>query len=194
MELLLWHLVRAPARIIGMHPDRIVEIQQALAEEGFDAWLFCDFRGSDPIGRRILDLDDRFATRRWYYCLPGRGQPRALVSAVEPHVLGSLPGTVRPYRTWQELHAGLQELLAGCRRVAMQYSPANNVPYVARVDAGTIELVRQFGVEVGSAADLIQRFEAVWTPTQYASHRRAADAAHEVMEEAFGESCPLPTR
>ena len=102
-------------------------------------------------------------------------------------MLGSLPGTVRPYRTWQELHAGLQELLAGCRRVAMQYSSANNVPYVARVDAGTIELVRQFGVEVGSAADLIQRFEAVWTPTQYASHRRVADAVHEVMEEAFGE-------
>src|SRR5262245_17044198 len=152
-----------------MHADRIAEIQRALVEDRLDAWLFCDFRGSDPIGRDVLGLGDGLATRRWFYLVPTAGAPRALVSAVEPSVLAGLPGETHVYRTWQELQAGLGAILAGMRRVAMQYSPNNDVPYVARVDAGTVELVRRCGSEVVSSADLVQRFEAVWSSEQYAS-------------------------
>jgi Xaa-Pro aminopeptidase len=106
---------------------------------------------------------------------------------VEPGVLDALPGERHVYRTWQELHAGLGALLGGTRRVAMQYSPNNDVPYVARVDAGTVELVRACGVEVRSAADLVQRFEAVWSSAQYASHCRAAAHVRAVVDAAFGE-------
>jgi len=170
-----------------MQRERLLEIQRAVAEDGLDAWLFCDFRGSDPIARRILGLGDALATRRWFYCIPATGEPRALVSAVEPGALHGLPGAVSVYRTWQELHAALPALLDGARRVAMQYSPHNDVPYVARVDAGTIELVRTCNVEVLSSADLVQRFEAVWSPAQYASHARAAVAVREVVDAAFAE-------
>ncbi|MGH7789980.1 MAG: M24 family metallopeptidase [Candidatus Binatia bacterium] len=170
-----------------MQPERLRAIQHALAEEGFDAWLFCDFRGSDPIGRAILGLGDGLATRRWFYAVPVEGIPRALVSAVEPHVLVGLPGETSVYRTWQDLHAGVRTLLGGARQVAMQYSPRNDVPYVARVDAGTVELVRQCGVDVGSSADLVQRFEAVWTPAQYASHCRAAAGVRATVAAAFAE-------
>jgi Xaa-Pro aminopeptidase len=170
-----------------MQPDRLRDIQRAVADEGFDGWLFCDFRGSDPIARRVLALGDSLATRRWYYLIPASGAPRGLVSAVEPAALTGLPGEMRVYRTWQELHAGLRAILAGVGRVAMQYSPRNEVPYVARVDAGTVELVRECGADVGSSADLVQRFEAVWTPEQYASHCRAARAVREVVGEAFAE-------
>jgi Xaa-Pro aminopeptidase len=170
-----------------MHPERLAEIQRAVSDDGLDAWLFCDFRGSDPIGRDILGLGEGLATRRWFYVIPATGEPRALVSAVEPGALAALPGQVRVYRTWQELHDGLRLLLGGVRRVAMQYSPNNDVPYVARVDAGTVELVRRCGVEVISAADLVQRFEAVWSAEQYASHRRAARAVREVVDAAFAE-------
>lgn len=170
-----------------MQGERLREMQQALGDDGLDAWLFCDFRGSDPIGRRILALDDRLATRRWFYCVPAAGAPEALVSAVEPGVLDRLPGQRRIYRTWQELHAGVRALLADCRRVAMQYSPNNDVPYVARVDAGTVELVRGCGVEVVSSADLVQRFEAVWSAAQYASHCRAARQVRAAVAAAFDE-------
>lgn len=168
-----------------MQPDRVAQIQRALLEDGLDAWLFCDFRGSDPIGRQILGLGEGLATRRWFYCIPAASAPRALVSAVEPEALADLPGETRVYRTWQELHAGLRELLAGADRVAMQYSPNNDVPYISRVDGGTLELVRSSGVDVVSSGDLVQRFEAVWTPEQYASHRRAADAVRAVVDAAF---------
>ena len=170
-----------------MLPDRLAEIQRVLTEEGLSAWLFCDFRGSDPVGRRILGLGEGLATRRWFYCIPAHEAPSALVSAVEPAALDGLPGEARTYRTWQELHAGLRALVAGRGRVAMQYSPNNDVPYVARVDAGTVELVRGCGAEVVSSADLVQRFEAVWSPEQYASHRRAARAVRAVVDAAFAE-------
>ena len=170
-----------------MQCERLDEIQRALADEGLDAWLFCDFRGSDPIARRILGLGDELATRRWFYAIAARGKARGLVSAVEPAALGELPGQMHVYRTWQELHAGLRALLAGVRRIAMQYSPNNDVPYVARVDAGTIELVRGCGVEVVSSADLVQAFEAVWTAEQYASHTRAAAGVRATVDAAFAE-------
>jgi len=162
-------------------------MRDALREEGLDAWLFYDFRGSDPIAARVLGLGERLATRRWFYLIPQSGEPRALVSAVEPEALGGLPGTATVYRTWQDLHAGLASLLQGSGRVAMQYSPLNAVPYVSRVDAGTIELVRRCGVEVCSSADLVQRFEAVWTPAQYASHLRAAAGVRDAVTAAFAE-------
>src|SRR5580765_6003466 len=98
-----------------MQAERLREIQRALAAEGIGAWLFCDFRGSDPVGRRILELPETMATRRWYYCIPAAGTPGALVSAVEPAALASLPGTTCTYRTWQELHGGVRALLEGQR-------------------------------------------------------------------------------
>jgi Xaa-Pro dipeptidase len=170
-----------------MRADRLAAIQTALADEGLDAWLFCDFRGSDPIAARILELGDRLATRRWFYLIPATGTPRGLVSAVEPAALQGLPGTMAIYRTWQELHAGLEQLLGGVRTLAMQYSPLNAVPYVARVDAGTVELVRTGGVEVRTSADLVQRFEAVWSEAQYASHCRAARGVRTAVAAAFDE-------
>lgn len=166
-------------------PPGVRVIQAAVADEAIDGWLFYDFRGSDPIGRRILGLGERLATRRWFYLVPAQGEPRGLVSAVEPGALADLPGTRLVYRTWEELHAGLAAILRGVGRVAMQYSPRGEVPYVSLVDAGTVELVRAAGVEVCSAADLVQRVEAVWTAEQYASHTRAAVAVRKLVDGAF---------
>ncbi len=170
-----------------METETVTAMQAAIAEEGVDAWLFYDFRGSDPIARRVLGLGDRPSTRRWFYCVPAQGEPCGLVSAVEPGALGDLPGGRRRYRSWAELQDGLAALLNGLRRVAMQYSPRGEVPYVSRVDAGTVELVRATGVEVCSAADLVQRLEATWSAAQFASHCRAAVAIRELVHAAFAE-------
>lgn len=169
-----------------MLPDVRV-IQAALVDENVDGWLFYDFRGSDPIGRRVLGLGDRMATRRWFYFVPARGEPRGLVSAVESAALSGLPGVMRVYRSWADLQEGVAAMLHGVRRVAMQYSPRGEVPYVSLVDAGTIELVRAAGVEVCTSADVVQRIEAVWTAEQFASHARAADIVRSLVDDAFEE-------
>jgi Xaa-Pro aminopeptidase len=132
-------------------------------------------------------LADSFQTRRWYYLVPGEGEPCGLVHAIEPHALEDLPGGRRRYRTWQELDAGLDALLDGVGKVAMQYSPKNRVPYVAMVDAGTVETVRDRGLDVVSAADLIQRFTAVLDDTQIASHRFAGERLPDAVEATFKE-------
>ena len=170
-----------------MDADRLREIQHALQEETLDGWLFYDFRGSDPLAYRILGLDEtELSTRRWYYFIPAEGAPVGLVSSIEPYRLDRLPGPKRPFFTWQQHAERLTELLRNRQRIAMQYSPGNAIPYISRVDAGTIEAIRQRGVEVVSSADLVQRFEAVWTQEQWHSHRRAASVVRQTVDAAFG--------
>lgn len=167
---------------------RLDQIARTLAEAGLDGWLFYDFRLSDPLACRILGLSGgRISTRRWFCYVPARGAPRALVSAVESEHLAQLGVETVVYRSAGQLTAALEAILGGARRVAMNYSPRCAIPYVSRVDAGTLELVRAMGVEVVSAADLIQRFEAQLEPAQLESHRRAASAVRRVVDETFAE-------
>jgi Xaa-Pro aminopeptidase len=165
----------------------IEAVQQALRDEGVDAWLLYDFHGSNPIATRVAGLDrsGKLATRRWYYLIPAEGAPRGLVHAIERHNLDELPGEKRPYSGRQQLDAGLRDLLAGLKRVAMEYSPGNNIPYLSRVDAGTVESVRQSGIEVVSSGDLVQRFEAIWTDAVYQTHVSASERLYEVKDRAF---------
>jgi Xaa-Pro dipeptidase len=168
--------------------SRIGEIQSALADASLDGWLFYDFRMSDPLAYRILELPEQgMATRRWFCFIPRAGEPRKLVSAVEAHRLDTIAGATIVYRSLSEMRDGLAQILSGVRRLAMAYSPNCAIPYVSRVDAGTIELVRSFGVEVISAADLIQRFEATLTPAQIQSHHRAALKLRAIVAETFAE-------
>ncbi len=167
---------------------RLDEIAAALAEAGLDGWLFYDFRRSDPIAYRVLGLDPLgITTRRWFCYVPAAGAARALVSAVEPHRLDALGVERIVYRSHQELAAGLARLLGGAHRIAMQYSPRGAIPYLSRVDAGTLEMVRALGVEVVSSADLVQRFEAALGAAQLAGHRRAGAALGAIVEETFAE-------
>ncbi|OQW30349.1 MAG: hypothetical protein A4E19_10275 [Nitrospira sp. SG-bin1] len=173
-------------RNIACH-KRIVAIQETLRSMGtVDGWLFYDFRGSDPLAYRVLLLDPTLhVTRRWYYWIPTSGEPVKLLHKIEPHVLDELPGQVQQYVSWEQQHALLASILRGRRRIAMQYSPFNAVPYMSRVDAGTVELIRSFGIEVITSADLVQRFEAVWTDEQLESHRYAVTALRKIVDEAF---------
>jgi len=168
---------------------RVGDISRALAEAGLDGWLFYDFRLSDPLAYRILSLpEEGLTTRRWFYFIAANGPPQALVSAVEAHRLDALPASPRiVYRSERNMLDGLASILRGRRRIAMNYSPLCAIPYVSRVDGGTIELVRSLGVEIVSAADLIQTFEATLTTAQLAGHRRAAAALREVVVESFAE-------
>lgn len=161
-------------------------MQTAIREAGFDGWLFYDFRGSDPIARRVLRLPPNLhATRRWFYFVPARGEPTRLVHGIEAGNLDSVPGRSIPYVTWKSLEDGLRTALDGARTIAMQYSPGNAVPYVAKVDAGTVELVRTLGVDVQSSADLVQLFDATLSADQIASHRRAAVILRSLIDEVF---------
>jgi Xaa-Pro aminopeptidase len=162
------------------------DIQKALQLEKLDGWLFADFRQSNPIAYHILGLSqETFYSRRWFYFVPAQGEPVALVSAVEAHVLGSLPGKQLVFQTWQELAKHLEELLRPVRRVAMEYSPLNAIPYIARVDAGTVELVRASGVEVVSSANIAQRFLAQLSAEQISSHREAGQRLLVARDQLF---------
>lgn len=166
-----------------MSDAHIQSIQKALQQDKLDGWLFYSFRGSDPIAENILKLDHaKFTTRRWFYFVPANGTPQKVVHAIEQGTLDSLPGGKRIYLPWEQLHHHLKDTLAGAKKIAMQYSPMNAIPYISRVDAGTVELLRSFGVEIVSSADLVQVFEAVWSDEQLETHLYAAKHMREIVE------------
>lgn len=160
----------------------LAAVQDALRAAKLDGWLLYDFRGLNVLAQRVVGLAEKKLSRRWFYFVPATGEPRKLAHAIEPASLDGLPGAKTVYRRWQELEAGVQGLLAGSKTVAMEYSARNGNPYISRVDAGTIELVRSFGVEVVSSGDLIQQFEATWDDEQEGMHF----AAEKVTVAAYG--------
>ncbi|MEY2497135.1 MAG: hypothetical protein QOD12_691 [Verrucomicrobiota bacterium] len=208
--------VFVPPSLMRANPtpaERVADIQMALQAAKLDGWLFYDFRGSDPLAPRILMLGEHAAgSRRWFYYIPASGEPTKIVHSIERYKLDDLPGKRLIYRGWEEQHSHLRETLSSVaagvspakelreaadtaastvkkkqKHIAMQYSPMNDIPYMSRVDAGTIELVRSFGVEIITSAELVQRFEAVWTPAQKASHIEASDKLHRIILGAFAE-------
>src|ERR1700761_8573493 len=167
---------------------REASTQSAGPPPGVDGWLFYDHHHRDPVGERILGLDPHaHITRRWYYFIPTVGEPRKLVHRIESGRLDTLPGSKGEYSSWQELARGLETMLAGARRLAMQYSPRNAIMYVSMVDAGTIEFLRALGKEIVSSADLVSRFEAVLTEEQKASHTVAQRKIDAILAQAFRE-------
>jgi Xaa-Pro dipeptidase len=164
----------------------LTAIQAELVKAKIDGWLFYDFRGSNVLARRILQIrDDAVTTRRYFYCVPASGSPRKLVHRIESGTLDHLPGDKHVYARWQDLDTGLRALLAGMNRVAMEYSPRNAIPYISRVDAGTFEAVRAHNIEVVSSGDLVQRFEAAWSDEQWRMHLAAAEKTTAAYDHAW---------
>ncbi len=167
----------------------ISALQRSLAEQGLDGWLLYDFHGQNPTAITALGLDGHMLTRRWYYLIPAKGEPQLLVHAIE---LGSfpkdVPGRRQSYASWQSLRerlSGLMGALPRAPKLAMEYCPEAAIPYLSRVDAGTLEVVRGLGATVVSSAELVQHFLCRWTDAQVESHRRALGAIDAAKDAAF---------
>ncbi len=170
-----------------MTNERVKEIQEVLQTEKLDGWLFYNFRGSNPLATRILDLSTHLhQSRRYFYFIPATGEPRKLVHNIEQWNLDSLPGEKQVYLSWRSLEEGLGRMLKGVKKVAMEYSARNAIPYNSIVDAGTIELVRSTGVEVVSSANLVARFEACWDDEQAQDNFEVAKHLREIVDLTFG--------
>jgi Xaa-Pro aminopeptidase len=169
-----------------MDAARLSALQRTLRELALDGWLLYDFRGQNPTAVEAAGLGDHLLTRRWFWLVPADGEPRLLVHAIERGSFPAhVPGARASYASWQSLREELERLVAGRRRLAMEYFPEAAIPYLSRVDAGTLELVRSLGVEVVSSAELVQRFLARWTPHQLAAHVRALRVIDEAKDAAF---------
>ena len=165
----------------------IPAIQAALQADGLDGWLLYDFHGSNPIARAVAQVDSttKLTTRRWYYLIPATGEPRSLMHTIEPTSLAHLPGAHSLYAGHQQLQDGLSTLVTECAILAMEYSPNGAIPYVSRVDAGTVDAIRALGVRVVSSGDLVQRFEAVWDEAALATHQAASDRLYRIKDRTF---------
>lgn len=166
--------------------NKLQRIHTLLAREGLDGWLLYDFRRSNDLACQFLEIPtERMLTRRFFYWIPVDGPPVKIVSRIELHALDHLPGATRAYATWQELETRLAEILLGNHRIAMEFSPRNAVPYVSKVDGGTIDLVRSYGIDVASSGDLLQEFTSVWDQQKLELHLEAALVLEEAVSSAW---------
>ncbi len=160
-------------------------VQEQLAKMGSDGWLLYDFQGMNPIARKLVGLRGNLLTRRWFYWIPRRGKPSIVCHRIEQHGFQSLDGRLHPFKSWDEMIQILKEVLQGATTIAMEYSPNGSIPYVSRVDAGTLEMVRSLGTRVISSANLVQYFEASWSQAQFQMHLEASRCLMEILVETF---------
>jgi Xaa-Pro aminopeptidase len=165
---------------------RIEQAQHYLKEMGLDGWLLYDFHKNNELAHAFLETpSQQMTTRRFFYWIPTVGEPIKIVHAIEAHALDHQPGSKRIYASWQSLSKEIGALLKGKKRVAMEYSPNNMIPYVSKVDGGTIDLIRSFGVEVVSSGDFLPHFTATLSPEQIQSQIRAATALEEIVHQIW---------
>ncbi len=169
-------------------PESLPAIQAALREAGLDGWLLYDFRALNPIAQQVIGLPGPLS-RRIFVLIPADGVPRALTHNIEQGAWRDWPATWERerYSAWPELEGWLGRHVTG-RRVAMEYSPGDAVPYLDRVPAGVLEMVRGTGASVVTSGELVSRFYAVWTPAQLAAHRRAAVHVARIGQDALREA------
>ncbi len=163
---------------------KIAHIQNFIKSKKLDGWLLYDFSGLNTIALEITGISG-VQTRRWFYFIPAEDDPVALIHRIEVDTFKELPGNKIMYVGWRELEIKLQNILKNARRIAMEYSPKNAIPYVSMIDAGTIEIIKGLGKEVVSSADLVSRFQATWDEKAYENHMYAAKSLIKIKDEAF---------
>ncbi|MFA6457255.1 MAG: M24 family metallopeptidase [Bacteroidota bacterium] len=166
--------------------NQLGQIQQKLREHRLDGWLIYNFRGGNPFATKILEMTaGKLSSRRYFYYIPASGIPQKLVHSIEQYDLDHLPGDKTIYNQWKSLHDGVKKILNGARTVCMEYSPNNDIPYLSKVDAGTLEFIRSFGVNVVSSGDIVQYFEARWNDEQYTDAQDTANILLRTVDKAF---------
>lgn len=160
------------------------QAREYMREQGLCGWLLYDYRGMNPIFWDTVG-DVSHVTRPCWLWIGAQGEPRLLASYVDQGRFAHLGIDTTLFVSRADMRAKLGGLLAGARRIAMEYSPQGALPRVSRVDAGTLEAVRAFGVEVTSSADLLQYATQRWDAAQLRSHIAAADALGAIVQQAF---------
>jgi Xaa-Pro aminopeptidase len=175
----------------------IREVQEQLRQANLDGWLLYDFQGLNPIAKKLVGLQAGMLTRRWYYWIPQQGEPCVLCNKIEQFGFAQLKTRVLTFKSWQEMIESLKEMLEGHETIAMEYSPLCSIPYVSRVDAGTVEAVESLGKKVVSSADLVQYFQSRWSQQQFQMHLEASRSLMSILFETFqsvGEAVRRGTR
>ncbi len=169
-----------------MQKFNLNKVQQILSQMNIDAWLLYDFRFSNELALNMLGITKKsHLTRRFYYLIPMKGEPKKIANAIETFHFDHLPGKLLPYTSYDSLMQNLKFSIKGINKVAMEYSPLNAIPYVSRVDAGTIEQISSLGIEIVTSADLISMYNALWTKEQFLENQPVAYALNEIVNKAF---------
>ncbi len=165
----------------------IQEVQDQLRKAHLDGWLLYDFQGLNPIARKLVGIQAGLLTRRWYYWVPKNGEPTVVCQQIEKQSFAALNTRIQAFKSWTEMLSVLSQMLQGHQTIAMEYSPLCSIPYVSRVDKGTVEAIEALGKKVVSSGDLVQYFQSRWNSQQLAMHQEASRHLMEILFATLGE-------
>ncbi len=160
-------------------------IKNYMLENKIDGWLLYDFGDINPLAKIILGTTGKAITRRYFYYIPCHGNAVGLVHTIDLPNFPKVEGEIQSYTTWHEMRDRLHTILRDAKTIAMEYSPEGVIPYVSRVDAGTVELIRGLNKKVVSSADLLQLTTARWGEVGLKLHMEAAKKLSTIKDEAF---------
>jgi Xaa-Pro dipeptidase len=162
--------------------------QKFLQQENIDGWLLYYFDHNNPHAFNFLQLlPTSHVSRRVFYWIPMQGEPVKIVHAIEEHVLSHLPGATVVYDCLSSLDKALKSILSKAKRVAMEYSSCNSLPYISKVDAGTVEMVEKHGCNVVSSAFFLLHFTSILSLKQIKMQQEAAKFLEKAAKQIFFE-------
>lgn len=165
---------------------KIRDAQSFLREHHIEGWLLYDFHKINTLAYEFLEIPtDTIITRRFFYFIPKTGTPIKLVHSIESKVLDKLPGKTLFYKDVKSLKKALEEIVESCSSVAMEYSSDCSIPYLSKVDAGTVELIKSFGCDVISSAPVLQFFTSTLSEDQIKSHKNSGAFLVKTVDKAF---------
>ncbi len=160
------------------------QVQAVLAVQQLDGWLLCDQGGRNSIAVDLVNPDGKL-NRRWFFLIPARGQPVALVHRADMPAFAAVPARKVEYTGHRDLTDGLRAMVKGHRKVAMEYAPRSSIPSLTRVDAATVDLVRKQRVTIESSAQLVQLTKSLWGPAGRIAHHVAIHHLGKLRDDAL---------
>ena len=170
-----------------MNPSIKKVVEQAgqfMSDNGIGGWLLYDYKGMNPIFWDTVGYISNVTRPCWLW-IPVHGDPRLIVSYVDQNRFEHLGIKTDFWVSRNQMIDALTGLISKVGSVAMEYSPKGTLPRVSKVDGGTLELIRDIGVDVVSSADLLQYATQRWDDVQLESHMMAANILNKTVKAAF---------
>jgi Xaa-Pro aminopeptidase len=164
--------------------DVIENARIFMKKKNIDSWVLYDFKGSNPIFWRVIGRK-LSTSRRCFLFIFKEGKPKILTQMVDKHLFKNLGIQIIDYTSREDMEEKMNGLLKNIKVITMEYSQRANIPYIGRVDAGTIELLIEREIEVISSGDIFQYSAARWTREEFDTHLEAVKKIVNIKDEAF---------
>ncbi len=167
--------------------NRIDKIQNYLKEENKDAWILVDYENRNKT--LVSFLGEKMLTRKIFMVFPKDGKPYLITHLIDTVFLND-EGTnsvfdLKIYKTWNEMLELEKECFKSYKNVIMDISNDGLLPRVSLADYGSVEFIKNLGINIYSSGDILEEFSAAYDEEAYNLQLLACEKTLKIKDEAF---------